>query len=76
MTNLINEFNLNNIPFISEEPMSLHTSFKTGGKAQVFVDVDNADSLGRVLKICDENNKDYCSTPAFFISIFRTHRLG
>ena len=58
MTNLINEFNLNNISFISEEPMSLHTSFKTGGKAQVFVDVDNADSLGRVLKICDENNKD------------------
>ena len=39
LTNLINELNLNNIPFKADEPMSAHTSFKTGGNASVFIDI-------------------------------------
>lgn len=58
MTNLINELNLNNIAFKTDEPMSLHTSFKTGGKAKVFIDVDNHETLGRVLRICDKTDSD------------------
>lgn len=58
MTNLIKELNLNNIAFKTDEPMSLHTSFKTGGKAKVFIDIDNSETLGRVLRICDETGSD------------------
>ena len=56
MTNLINELNSNNIPFKTEEPMSTHTSFKTGGKSAVFIDIADADTLGKVLGICDKTN--------------------
>lgn len=58
MTNLINKLKFNNIPFKCDEPMSLHTSFKTGGNASVFIDIDCYEKLGRVLKICDETATD------------------
>lgn len=38
------------------EPMSKHTSFKTGGNADIFVKIDNAQNLEFVLKIV-KNNK-------------------
>ena len=58
MTNLINELNLNNISYKLDEPMSKHTSFKTGGNAAVFIDIADAETLGKVLKICDETGID------------------
>ena len=56
MTNLINELKSNNISYITDEPMSKHTSFKTGGNAAVFVDIADAETLGKVIGICDKNN--------------------
>ena len=58
MTNLIDELKLNNIPFKTHEPMSLHTSFKTGGNAEVFIDIDSYEKLGKVLGICDKTATD------------------
>ena len=58
MTNLINELKSNNISYKLDEPMSKHTSFKTGGNAAVFVDIENAESLGKVLRICEETGTD------------------
>lgn len=56
MTNLINKLNLNNIPFKADEPMSAHTSFKTGGNASVFIDIEDCEMLNKVLKICEETD--------------------
>ena len=39
-----------------DEPMSLHTSFKTGGKADLFVKVYSVDEIKSVLKIASEND--------------------
>ena len=58
MTNLINKLNSNNIEYKLSEPMSRHTSFKTGGNADVFIDVADCETLGKVLKICDETESD------------------
>ena len=58
MTNLINELNSNNIVYKIDEPMSRHTSFKTGGNAAVFIDIADAVTLGKVLGICDKNDID------------------
>lgn len=58
MTNLINQFELNNIYYKADEPMSCHTSFKTGGNAEVFVDITDIETLEKVLKLCKENEKD------------------
>ena len=52
MTNLINKFNEYNIKYKLDEPMSNHTSFKTGGNAAVFVDIADFDTLVKVLDIC------------------------
>jgi UDP-N-acetylmuramate dehydrogenase len=38
--------------------MCNHTSFKTGGNAALFIPIDAEDKLGRVLKLCKEENKD------------------
>ena len=38
------------------EPMSLHTSFKTGGKADIFVKAYSVEEIKSVLKISKENN--------------------
>lgn len=58
MTNLINKLNSNNILYKTDEPMSKHTSFKTGGNAAVFIDIADAETLGKVLKICSEEQTD------------------
>lgn len=38
------------------EPMSKHTSFKTGGNADIFVKIDSIQDLQFILKIVKENN--------------------
>ena len=58
MTSIIKKFDLNNISYKIDEPMCNHTSFKTGGNAAVFVPIDSEDKLGRVLALCNEENKD------------------
>ena len=58
MTNLINEFNNHNIKYKLDEPMSNHTSFKTGGNAAVFVDIADFETLEKVLYICKDNATD------------------
>lgn len=47
----INEKNI-----LLDEMMSKHTSFKTGGKADIFVKVYSIDEIKSVLKISKENN--------------------
>lgn len=42
--------------FAENEPMSSHTSFKTGGLADLFVYPENIDTLVTILKVCKENN--------------------
>lgn len=34
------------------EPMSLHTTFKIGGNAEVYIDVDKVEDLIKVVKLC------------------------
>ena len=58
MTNLINELDINKIPYKTEEPMRAHTSFKTGGNAAVFIDVADMDTLTKVLDVCDKASTD------------------
>lgn len=45
--------NENNI-FLNE-PMSLHTSFRTGGNADVFIKIQNENELEYILKYTNEN---------------------
>lgn len=49
---LINELGEENVRL--NEPMARHTSFKTGGPADVFVKIDNVEKLKYVLKISKE----------------------
>ena len=56
MTNLINELKNQNIEYKLDEPMSNHTSFKTGGKAELFVDIADFDTLVKVLYICKDTD--------------------
>ncbi len=38
------------------EDMAKHTTFKTGGKADIFIKVDSVEKLTCALKICKEHN--------------------
>ncbi len=58
MTNLINELDINKIPYKTEEPMYAHTSFKTGGNAAVFIDIADMDTLIKALNLCDKASVD------------------
>ncbi|MEA4972981.1 MAG: UDP-N-acetylmuramate dehydrogenase [Candidatus Metalachnospira sp.] len=44
---------------LTDEPMSLHTSFKTGGNADVFVKADDGEKIAKAIKILKENNVPY-----------------
>lgn len=46
----------NSVGFKLNEPMSLHTSFKIGGAADIFISVRSAADLSAVLKMCGELN--------------------
>ena len=41
------------------EPMSRHTSFKIGGKADVYIKVTNLSQLMKILKECDVCKEKY-----------------
>ena len=49
----------NSVEFKLNEPMSLHTSFKIGGAADIFISVRSAAELSAVLKKCGEFNISY-----------------
>lgn len=42
-----------------DEPMSLHTSFKTGGNADVFIKADDGEKIAKAIKMLKENNIPY-----------------
>lgn len=42
------------IPFKENEPMKLHTSFKTGGNARLFVSPESEEQLSKLLAFCNE----------------------
>ena len=54
MRELINQLTLSSISFKLDEPMKLHTSFKTGGNASVFIVPENENQLEEALSICKE----------------------
>ena len=41
------------------EPMNKHTSFKIGGPADVFINIDNLEEIQNTLKIINKNNVNY-----------------
>lgn len=54
MTELIKLLDSSNIRYILNEPMKNHTSFKTGGAAEIFIIPESCDELSSVLSKCDE----------------------
>ncbi|HBJ10237.1 MAG TPA: hypothetical protein DDY61_00660, partial [Ruminococcaceae bacterium] len=52
----------NNIPYKPFEPMRLHTSFKIGGAADIFITPETKEQLVSVLSCCKE-----CGIPVFII---------
>ncbi len=48
-----------NIPFICDEPMKKHTSFKIGGNAKLFFSVGNENDLRELLNLCKQSGVRY-----------------
>ncbi len=57
----LEKININGTVRISE-PMAAHTTFKTGGKADIYFRPDSEDDLLKVLRVCREN-----SVPCFIL---------
>lgn len=51
MKKLISELSDRSIPYLLDEPMKNHTTFKTGGNASVFICPENEEQLSEILKI-------------------------
>ena len=51
MNKLINLLSERKIPFLQDEPMKNHTTFKTGGNASVFISPENEEQLTETLTI-------------------------
>ena len=45
--------------FLTDEPMSRHTTFRTGGPADIYIEPSCAEELKQVLDICREENVAY-----------------
>ena len=56
MTELLNLLDNSNIKYLQDEPMKNHTSFKTGGAAELFIIPENCEELSSVLLKCSELN--------------------
>lgn len=56
MTELIRLLKSNNIRFLLNEPMKNHTSFKTGGNAELYITPASEDELSAVLEYCNSHN--------------------
>ena len=55
-TNVLNKYELNNIPFELNVPMCEHTTFRIGGNADIFVRPDSVEKLIVALNIAKEEN--------------------
>lgn len=55
MNNIYNTITKENIKVEKDQLLSDYTSFKIGGKAKLFVTVNNNEELSKVLKICNAN---------------------
>ncbi len=62
MKNLIDLLSKNKINFKLKEPMKLHTTFKTGGEAELFIIPKDIEELKTALKLLRENE-----TPVFVL---------
>ncbi len=58
-TDFQNQLKLNSISFSLNEPMKLHTSFKIGGAADVFVMPDSVEMCCKAISLCREFNVPY-----------------
>ena len=45
--------------FLTDEPMSRHTTFRTGGPADIYIEPSGVEELKQVLDICREGNVAY-----------------
>ena len=45
--------------FLTDEPMSRHTTFRTGGQADIYIEPSGVEELKQVLDICREENVAY-----------------
>ena len=50
---------LNNIDYTENEPMSAHTTFKIGGRADYFITVDSVEELKTAIKACADSDIPY-----------------
>lgn len=48
-----------NISFLKEEPMKNHTSFRTGGNAELFAIPENEDEIKAIIRACKEVDVPY-----------------
>ncbi len=58
MTDIIKELEIAGIDFLLNEPMKLHTTFRTGGEAAVFTQPHNDSQLSKILEICKSFGKE------------------
>ena len=56
MKNIENALKQLNIGFLTEEPMKNHTSFRTGGNAEVFSIPKNESEIKAILNLCNKEN--------------------
>ncbi|MBQ2082516.1 MAG: UDP-N-acetylmuramate dehydrogenase [Lachnospiraceae bacterium] len=56
---IVKTFEKEGIACRAHEPMRLHTSFKTGGPAEIFLLPDSAAKLAKAVEICRVENKKY-----------------
>ncbi len=59
MKPIIEFLNENNINYQENEPMKLHTSFRIGGEAKIFIFVKNPDELQKTICFCRENGLEF-----------------
>lgn len=57
--NLADILNKANISYVSDEPMSAHTTFKIGGAADIMITVMNTGELITAVKACKSENTPY-----------------
>lgn len=59
LDNLTNRLSELKIEYVTDEPMSRHTTFKIGGNADLFVKIKNVDELKNVIKLAKEYKTPY-----------------
>lgn len=57
--NLIGFLEENSIRYFENEPMRIHTSFRIGGPARLFVEPQNEEELALLIKKCNESKTEY-----------------